>query len=69
MVKAGATNFQALQAAGMGSATLLRTEKDYGSLQEGKFADFLVLKNNPLEDVAAVQQEDKQVYQHGERKF
>ena len=69
MVKAGATNFQALQAAGMGSATLLRMEKDYGSLQEGKFADFLVLKNNPLEDVAAVQQEDKQVYQHGERKF
>ena len=69
MVKAGATNYQALHAAGLGSATLLRVDKDYGSLEEGKFADFLVLKENPLADVSAVQQVDKKVYQHGQQKF
>lgn len=69
MVKAGAMNYQALHAAGLGSATLLRVDKDYGSLEEGKFADFLVLKENPLADVSAVQQVDKKVYQHGQQKF
>lgn len=69
MVQAGATKFQALQAAGMGSATLLKINDDYGSLEKGKFADFLVLKDNPLQDVKAVQQKDKQVFQHGKRQF
>ena len=39
------------------------------TLEVGKYADFLVLKDNPLKDVSAVEQADKQVYQHGERKF
>lgn len=69
LVRAGATNYQALHAAGLGSAELLKIDDEYGSLEVGKYADFLVLKNNPLDDVAAVGQEDKQVYQHGERKF
>lgn len=69
LTKAGASNYQALCAAGLGSAELLKIDQDYGSLEVGKYADFLVLKDNPLKDVSAVEQADKQVYQHGERKF
>lgn len=69
LVRAGASNYQALHAAGLGSAELLQIDDEYGSLEEGKYADFLVLKDNPLRDVAAVEQADKQVYQHGMRKF
>ncbi len=69
MVQAGATNFQSLQAAGLGAAQLLQIDQDYGTIEKGKFADFLVLDQDPLADVTAVQQEDKQVYQHGQRQF
>ena len=69
LTKAGATNYQALRAAGLGSAELMKVDSEYGSLEPGKYADFLVLKDNPLADVSAVGQEDKQVYQHGVRKF
>ncbi|MBD5429671.1 amidohydrolase family protein [Lactobacillus sp.] len=69
LVNAGATNYQALHAAGLGNATLMKIDDEYGSLEVGKYADFLVLKQNPLVDVAAVQQKDKQVYQHGIRKY
>ncbi|EEJ72800.1 metal-dependent hydrolase family protein [Lactobacillus ultunensis] len=69
LVRAGVSNFTALHAAGLGSAELLKVDDEYGSLEVGKYADFLVLKENPLADVRAVQQENKQVYQHGVRKF
>ncbi len=69
LVRAGASNYQALHAAGLGSVELLQIDDEYGSLEEGKYADFLVLKDNPLRDVAAVEQADKQVYQHRVRKF
>ena len=57
----------------MESAELLKVDQDYDSLEVGKYADFLVLKlvlkNDPLKDVSAVEQADKQVYQHGKRKY
>ena len=51
------------------SAELLKVDQDYGSLEVGKYADFLVLKNDPLKNVSAVEQADKQVYQHCKRKY
>lgn len=69
LVRAGATNFQALQAGGLGSAELLQIDHDYGTIEKGKFANFIVLKKNPLEDVTVVMQKDKEVFQHGVKKF
>ena len=44
LTRAGASNYQALHAAGLGSAELLKIDQDYGSLEVGKYADFLVPK-------------------------
>ncbi|KIO94269.1 Aryldialkylphosphatase related protein [Levilactobacillus brevis] len=42
---------------------------DYGTLTVGKFADFQVLRADPLADTAAVIQADKAVYVGGVRQF
>ncbi|GAO99909.1 metal-dependent hydrolase family protein [Fructobacillus ficulneus] len=65
--KLGMTNFDALSTSHHSGELMKLTE--YGELNAGKYADFLVLKENPLADVKAVQQKDKQVYQGGIRKF
>ena len=51
------------------SAALCGLQDDYGTLEVGKFADFQVLKADPLADVKNVKQEDKQVFLGGERQF
>lgn len=51
LVKAGLTPMQALQAATLNPARFLGTEKDFGTIEEGKVADLLLLDANPLEDI------------------
>ncbi|KIS03499.1 metal-dependent hydrolase family protein [Paucilactobacillus wasatchensis] len=69
MVQQGATAFEALQTSSQNSASLMRIDDEYGTLEQNKFADFLVLNDNPLENIKAVQQAGKQVYQHGVRQY
>jgi imidazolonepropionase-like amidohydrolase len=52
MVQAGLTPMQALVAATKGSAQCLEIDHQVGTLTPGKWADFLVLSANPLEDIA-----------------
>lgn len=64
----GATNEQALSAS-VNSAKLMGIDDEYGTLEVGKVADFLVLDNDPVADVKAVQQVDKEVYKKGVKAF
>lgn len=65
LVQAGASNAEVLLSATKNSSHLLRIDDNYGSLQVGKVADFLVLDNDPFVDITAVQQKDKSVYKKG----
>lgn len=63
--KAGLSNVEALRAATVNAARLLRLDADRGTLEVGKRADFLVLDADPTVDIAAVQQTDKAVVKGG----
>lgn len=54
LVAAGLTPVEAIKAATLVAATVLRREKDSGSIERGKLADLVVVKGNPatrIEDV------------------
>ena len=52
MVEAGLTPMQAIQAATYEAARCMDVDADLGTLETGKWADFLVLDDNPLDDIA-----------------
>ena len=55
LVKAGMTPMQAIQAATLRGAELLREEANLGTLEPGRYADLVALKEDPLKDIAALQ--------------
>ena len=55
MVKYGMTPMQAIQAATISSAQLLRQEKDLGSIAPGKWADLVAVKGDPLADIRVLE--------------
>jgi imidazolonepropionase-like amidohydrolase len=66
MVKSGLTPMQAVVAATRGSAQCLEIDHQVGTLTPGKWADFLVLSANPLDDIANTRKLES-VYIAGER--
>ncbi|HMA17307.1 MAG TPA: amidohydrolase family protein, partial [Thermoanaerobaculia bacterium] len=65
-VKAGLSSLDAIRAATQTAARSLAIEKDRGTLEPGKRADFIVLSANPLADVKNVRAIES-VYKNGER--
>lgn len=55
MVKFGMTPMQAIQAATINSATLLKQQDSLGSLSAGKYADIIAVAGNPLEDMSKME--------------
>ncbi len=51
LVDAGLTPLQALQAATLTPARVLKKDNDLGSIETGKIADLLLLDANPLDDI------------------
>jgi imidazolonepropionase-like amidohydrolase len=58
MVKAGMTPMQTLVAATGGAARVMKLDERLGTLEPGKWADFLVLNGNPLTDIRNLRQID-----------
>ncbi|HJW09267.1 MAG TPA: amidohydrolase family protein [Holophagaceae bacterium] len=55
LVKDGMTPWQAIQAATLTAAQLLRAEADLGVLEPGRYADLIAVKEDPLADITALQ--------------
>ena len=51
MVEAGMPPIKAIKAATLGGAELLDILDDFGSIEEGKVADMVVIKGNPVENI------------------
>ena len=66
LVEAGLTPLQAIQAATIVGARFLGIDRDYGSLEAGKVADFVVLNANPLADITRSREIDS-VWMNGEQ--
>lgn len=52
LAQGGMSTLEAIRAATLNGANYLGMEKDLGSLEVGKLADFIVLSKNPLEDIS-----------------
>src|SRR2546430_2135319 len=62
MVQFGMTAMQAIEAATRSAATLLGLEQAIGTVEAGKQADLLVVKGNPLDDIALLEESARLEY-------
>lgn len=55
MVRYGMTPMQAIQSATIAAATLLDAAGDIGSIEPGRYADIIAVKDNPLDEIARLE--------------
>jgi len=58
MVEFGMTPMQALQAASINAATVLRQTDNIGSIATGRYADIIAVKGNPIDDISLLEKVD-----------
>ncbi len=66
MVEAGLTPLEVIQIASKNSAEILGIDADYGTIEPGKMAEFLVLSANPLDNISNTKTLE-QVWQRGQK--
>lgn len=66
MVEAGLTPAQVIESASRSSAEILGIDGDYGTIEPGKVAEFLVLAEDPLDDISNTKTLEE-VWQGGQR--
>ena len=66
LVENGIPEMEALTIVTRNNAKVLRWDKELGTLEAGKFADFVILNANPLDNISNVRQIDS-VYKGGEK--
>ena len=59
MVERGLSNMQAIQTATGWAAECIGEEKNFGTVREGKYADFLVVDGDPLKDISVIRNKDR----------
>ncbi|SFH81914.1 Imidazolonepropionase [Tindallia magadiensis] len=64
MIDGGMTGMEAIQSSTKTAAALLGIEENYGILEAGKVADFIILEGNPLESIETLDKIEK-VYKKG----
>lgn len=52
--EAGFSNLEAIQAATISAASMMRLDDNLGTLEPGKLADIIATKDNPIEDISAL---------------
>ena len=55
MVEAGMPPMEAIRAATINAATLLRRQDDLGSVEQGKYADIVAVQGDPLADISVLE--------------
>ena len=55
MVRFGMTPMQAIQAATVNAAALLKWSKDVGALTPGHYADMVAVEGDPLKDITVLE--------------
>jgi imidazolonepropionase-like amidohydrolase len=58
LVEMGLSAQEAIRVATLDSARLLKLDERIGSLDEGKYADLIIVDGNPLEDIAVLRRPD-----------
>jgi len=59
MIDAGLTALQAIQSASLNVAQAWGKDKDYGSVENGKVADLVIIRGDPLKDIFATQEVER----------
>lgn len=55
-VKHGMDEYEAIRTATINAAELLGADEEIGCIEQGKIADLIILKENPLDDISNLRQ-------------